>query len=85
VQAWIDGDSVHLTLIDHVEPTHVKKSPEIPQLQQYKVPPKFRFWDDFPSNPLPGKPDSPVAVDKLQGLINQYKDDDVVCRKTGSV
>ncbi len=46
-----------------------KKFPEIPTLSSYGLGATKEFWDSFPSNPLPSKPETRIDVNALKAII----------------
>jgi hypothetical protein len=51
------------------------KCPEIPELESYRFPPPGGFWNDFPTQPLPTSPSTPIDIQRLQEIIElvEYK------------
>ncbi len=49
-----------------------KKFPEIPTLSSYGLGATKEFWENFPSNPLPSKPETRIDVEALKALIVTY-------------
>jgi hypothetical protein len=51
-----------------------QKFPEIPSLPDYGVKQDGRFWERFPSRPLPAKVSSNASPDKLEQKLLKLKD-----------
>ncbi len=46
-----------------------KKFPEIPTLTTYGLGAPKEFWANFPSNPLPPKPETRIDIEALKTII----------------
>jgi hypothetical protein len=72
VQYWIDcAGSAPLPVPLEDTPRH-KKCPEVPTLDSYSFPATPDFWAQFPSHPLPTGPETPINVENLRSLNQQF-------------
>ncbi len=70
--AWLSP-----TTSENIEPSEkvenskrfCKKFPEIPTLSPYGLGATKEFWDNFPSNPLPPKPETRIDVEALKTIF----------------
>ncbi len=46
-----------------------KKFPEIPTLETYGLSASKEFWANFPSNPLPSKPETRIDIEALKTIV----------------
>ena len=74
VEEWLDMPNGNDTDSEPDIGLFTPKWPNIPVLRDYNVKPNADFWKNFPSRPLPKKPESAIDVDKLEVMIKERKD-----------
>lgn len=76
VNRWFAGQHSNWELLEPPVTSMKIKNPEIPILQSYDEPPPEKFWDHFPTNPLPppDKPYTPINTDEFLNILNSVKD-----------
>ena len=74
VEEWLNMPNGNNTDSEPDSGKFTPKWPNIPVLRDYNTKPDADFWKNFPSRPLPEKPESAIDVDKLEVMIRERKD-----------
>ena len=72
VEAWLSSEEK--TVVKNVIFSEiVRKNPEIPVLNDYRIKAEKSFWEKFPSKNLPSKPTTKINIVKLEEKIIESK------------
>ncbi len=72
VMSWLSSPTIENTTPSEKAVTSKqfsKKFPEIPILSSYGAGATKNFWDRFPSNPLPTKPETRIDIEALRAIF----------------
>jgi hypothetical protein len=72
VESWLNTEE-KTVIKDVIFSEIVRKNPEIPVLNDYRIKAEKSFWEKFPSKNLPSKPTTKIDVIKLEEKITESK------------
>ena len=73
VEEWLDATGDNSAGYESTVGNFTPKWPNIPVLRDYSVDPGEEYWKQFPSRPMPMKPESSIDADKLEVMVKDRK------------